>query len=272
MGISNSIIRCIWFTITLLLASYSSSDVLDHRQSDPMVCDCNTNNVAAVVVPIIWLIGDSTVASYSKDLEPLAGWGQFLSEYCKAGVKVNNCAKSGRSTKSFINEKLWDTVVFGLKKGDYLMIQFGHNDQAKNKPQLYAPAQGSYKVFLKKFISEAKAKGVHPILVTPVMRRLYTHGKLCNSLEEYSAAMKAVAKDVDVPLIDLNQIMFDKMLSMSREKTKKLYNHCPPGKYKKWINGRNDNTHFNEYGAQIVAGWLVNDAKQRKLAVSRLFR
>jgi DNA sulfur modification protein DndE len=226
-----------------------------------------------MAAPTIWLIGDSTVASYSKHFEPLAGWGQLLHVYCKPGIEVKNHAKSGRSTKSFIAEKRWDTVIAGLEKGDFLLIQFGHNDQKKTRPNVSAPADGLYKKLLKKFISETKAKGAHPILVTPVMRRVFDEkGKLRNSLGGYPNAMKAVAKDTGTPLIDLNQIMFDKMLPMSKDESKKLYNHCPPGKYKKWIKGRVDNSHFNEYGAKIVSGWLVDDAKKQKLPVGKLFK
>ncbi len=228
-------------------------------------------NLAAA--PAIWLIGDSTVASYPKTSEPLTGWGQVLNQYCKPGVKVFNHAISGRSTKSFIAEKRWDKVIAGVKKGDFLLIQFGHNDQKKD-PARHAPANGLYKELLKKFIAEAKAKGVNTVLVTPVMRRSYDKktGELRNSLGGYPNAMQEVAKETGTPLINLNQIMFDKMKPMTKEETKKLYNHCPPGKYKKWIKGREDNSHFNTYGAKTVSGWLVADAKKQKLAVAELFK
>ena len=226
-----------------------------------------------MATPAIWLIGDSTVASYPKKVEPLAGWGQFLNIYCKPGVQVKNFAKSGASTKSFIEEKLWKNVINNLSKNDFLMIQFGHNDLSKKKEK-HTSAEGSYKIFLKKFINEARAKGVLPILITPVMGRRYDrkNGKLQNHLIKYANAMKSVAQETNTTIIDLNKIMYEKMLKMSKEDTKKMYNHCPPGKYKHWIKGRIDNGHFNEYGAKIVSGWLVDNAKQQKLEVSKLFK
>lgn len=228
----------------------------------------------AIAEPTIWLIGDSTVCNYSKSRYPQTGWGQMLPEYCKPGVKVENHAAGGRSTKSFIAEGRWDKVMAGLKKGDFLMIQFGHNDQKKNKAKVYAPADGLYQELLKKYISEAKSKGVSTVLVTSVMRRVYDKkdGKLKNTLGGYPDAMKKVANETDTPVIDLNKISYDKMLPMSQDETKKLYNHCPPGKYKAFMKGNTDNSHFNEYGAKCIAGWVVDDAKKQKLAIAELFK
>lgn len=94
----------------------------------------------------IWLIGDSTVASYNKKYYPLTGWGQMLSEYCKPGVVINNKAVGGRSTKSFINEKRWSKILPKLKKGDFLFIQFGHNDQKKRNPKYMLQPTASIRI------------------------------------------------------------------------------------------------------------------------------
>jgi DNA sulfur modification protein DndE len=222
----------------------------------------------------IWLIGDSTVASYGKKYYPLTGWGQMLQNYCKPGVVVKNKAVGGRSTKSFIDEKRWDKILPELKKGDFLLIQFGHNDQKKSKPKVYAPANGAYKNNLKKFISEAREKGVTPILVTSVCRRVYHKktGEFYNSLGQYPAAMKQVAEETKTPVIDLNSISFKKFKDAGKEGSKKIFNHLPPGKYKAFHKGKKDNSHFCESGAKIIAGWVVADAKKQNIAVAELFK
>ena len=231
--------------------------------------------LSAFASETIWLIGDSTVASYNKKkYYPLTGWGQMLSEYCKPGVVIKNKAASGRSTKSFIDEKRWSKILPELKKGDFLFIQFGHNDQKKKKPKVYAPANGTYKDNLKKFISEARAKGVNPILVTSVCRRVYSKktGKLYNSLGQYPAAMKQVGKETKTPVIDLNAISFKKFKEAGKEGSKKIFNHLPPGKYKAYPKGKKDNSHFCESGAKKIAGWVVADAKEQNLAIVKLFK
>ena len=119
---------------------------------------CGSITCTAIAEPTIWLIGDSTVCNYSKSRYPQTGWGQMLPQYCKSDVKVDNHAVGGRSTKSFIAEKRWDKVMAGLKKGDFLMIQFGHNDQKKKKPKVYAPSDSLYQTLLKKYGLEKEWK------------------------------------------------------------------------------------------------------------------
>ena len=233
----------------------------------------------------IWMIGDSITQTYKPGLAPLAGIGQALPEYCKSGVKVENRAVSGTSTKSFQDKGYWKSVADGMQKGDYLLIIFGHNDQKKKDPKRYTEPKTSYRENLKKFIKAARDKGAHPILVTSMCRRVYYRkgpkkGTLRRSLGEYPKYCRITAKEENVPLIDLNNISFAKISKMSHEESKKLYNHVPKNsKYPYWNkkskdkpNGHIDNSHLNLNGAKTVAGWLVDDAKKQKLEIAKLFK
>jgi lysophospholipase L1-like esterase len=221
--------------------------------------------------PTIWLIGDSTVCNYDKKHYPQTGWGQILPELCKPGVQVRNHAIGGRSTKSFLDEKRWDKVLANLRPNDYVMIQFGHNDQKENKPEIYAPADSLYRELLKKYIAETRAKGAHPVLVTSVCRRLYKNDKIYNSLGTYPEAMKAVGAETGTPVIDLNAISLQKFNEIGVEGTKEIFMHLPAGKYEGWPEGRTDNSHFQEAGARQIARWVVTDAQNQKLPIAHLF-
>jgi len=229
----------------------------------------------------IWMIGDSITQTYKPQLAPLAGIGQALPQFCKPGVKVANRAVSGKSTKSFRDLGYWKPAIDGIKKDDYLLIKFGHNDQKKKKPKVYAEAKTAYRENLTTFIKEARAKGAHPVLITSMCRRVFNKkGDLRRSLKDYPKYCRLVAKEQNVPLIDLNNISFAKISAMSKDESKKLYNHLPKNsKYPYWNkksrknkNGHIDNSHLNLNGAKIVAGWLVNDAKKQKLKLAKLFK
>lgn len=218
----------------------------------------------------IWLIGDSTVCSYSENKRPLAGWGQMLPLFCKAGVEVANRAVGGRSTKSFIDEKRWEKVLAELKAGDYVMIQFGHNDMKKDKPEMYADVEVAYPDYLKRYIKETREKGAVPVLVTSVCRRNFKEGKLQHTLGNYPKAMREVAASEGVDLIDLNQISYDWFSQLGEEGTLKIFNHLEPEQWAGFAKGSKDNTHFGEYGAAEVARKVVADAVSRKLGVAAL--
>lgn len=219
----------------------------------------------------IWLVGDSTVSNYPKKNYPQTGWGQVLNKFCKSGVNVSNHAIGGRSTKSFIDEKRWDKVLKGLKKGDFVLIQFGHNDQKTDEARHTDPAN-TYQDYLKKYIDEARAKGAYPVLVTSVARRIVKKDKIVNSLGKYPWAMKKVAKETNAPIIDLNAISLKKFNELGIEKSKDVFLHFAPGKYPAYPDGRTDNSHFSEEGAMLVAGLVVEDAKEQGLPIAKLFK
>jgi lysophospholipase L1-like esterase len=221
----------------------------------------------------VYLIGDSTVADYSLETDfqtkryPVTGWGQvfqpFLHRDSLAQVKhlikadsalVDDRAKGGRSTRTFFEEGRWAEVYKLLKKGDLVMIQFGHNDGAENKPERYVNLTG-YKEYLRLFVNQTREKGATPILLTPVARNYpWKEGKLTNVHGEYPQAMKEVAKEMNVLLIDLNELSMQSFTQKGQEYVSSNYfMNLPAGKYVAYPEGQKDNTHFQPEGATEVA-------------------
>src|SRR4051812_25347761 len=156
----------------------------------------------------IYLIGDSTVCEYEPDRAPLTGWGMPFAHFFDSTVTVVNRAKGGRSTRTFLSENRWQPIADSLQEGDYVFIQFGHNDEAKEEKykDRYTPVP-DYKVNLVKFITETKAKNAFPVLVTPVTRmRFDKEGRVEETHKEYSAAVIEVGNQYHVPVIDLDKM------------------------------------------------------------------
>lgn len=228
--------------------------------------------------PKIWIIGDSIFKSYDSQYAPLAGVGQMIKPFCKRGVKVRNRAVSGTSTKSFRDCGYWKDVIDEIRKGDYLLIHFGHNDQKRNKPKVYAEAETAYSQNLSKYIEEARSKGARPVLITSMCRRYFRDGHLIHTLKDYPKYCRLVAKKQKVPLLDLNRISFVKVDSMGEVRSKSIYNHIPENsKYTYWTTEQNkkshtDNSHLNFSGAKLAAKWLIEDTKKQKLELAKLFK
>jgi lysophospholipase L1-like esterase len=227
----------------------------------------------------VYLVGDSTMADYSleKDFQtkryPVTGWGQvfqqFLNRQNLATLKhiiksdsavVDDRAKGGRSTRVFFEEGRWSDILRTLKKNDVVMIQFGHNDGAVDKPERYVNLTG-YKEYLRLFINQSREKGAIPILLTPVARNYpWKDGKLSNVHGEYPQAVKDVSKEMKVLFIDLNQLSMDAFAVKGQEYVSNHYfMNLPAGKYVAYPEGQKDNTHFQPEGATEVAR-LVFDA------------
>ena len=207
----------------------------------------------------IFLIGDSTVANKPLEDNPERGWGQMLPEFFNDDVEIHNHAKNGRSTKSFLDQGLWQAVLDSLQPGDYVMIQFGHNDQKITDSTRYADPHGAYRRNLQCFVNESRAKEAQPILITPVMRRRFDeHGQFYDTHGDYPGVVREVAAQMQVPLIDLHQSSRELLVSLDEEKTKEIFLWVEPGKYARFPDGKQDNTHFSEYGARQIAGLVVN--------------
>lgn len=233
-------------------------------------------------VTTIYLIGDSTVADYSleKDYDtkryPLVGWGQVFQPFFAKDslkllknilgnakeVKIDDRAKGGRSTRTFFQEGRWREVYQALKKGDVVMMQFGHNDGSVEKTERYVDVEG-YKEFLRLFVNQTREKGATPILLTPVARNYpWKNGQLSNVHGDYPQAVKDVAGELNVELIDLNELSIDFFSKVGQEYvTNKYFMNFPGGKYPTYPNGQKDNTHFQIEGGKEVARLVFNAMK-----------
>ncbi|WP_257535977.1 rhamnogalacturonan acetylesterase [Metabacillus litoralis] len=216
----------------------------------------------------IYLAGDSTVSTYKKTLAPRMGWGQVLDEMFNERVMIHNEAVSKRSSKSFYNEGRLTKIVNHLQQGDYLFIQFGHNDEKVNDPSRYTEPFTTYKKYLKKYILAARSKGAFPVLITPVERRKFSpDGHIVHTHGDYPKAMKQLAEEENVPVIDLTSKSNQLFSKLGANKTKELFLWLPPNKNPHFPEGKKDNTHFQERGAYIVASLVIDGIKELNLPI-----
>jgi lysophospholipase L1-like esterase len=216
----------------------------------------------------VYLAGDSTMAIKQPKAFPETGWGMPFSLLFDSTVTVDNRAQNGRSTKTFISEGLWDGIAGSLHEGDYVFIQFGHNDEVPTKKS-YINEQG-FKDNLARFIRETRDKKAIPVLLTPVARRKFdTTGTIVGTHEVYSAIVCRLAAEQKVPLIDLDKESQALLQKLGFEGSKKLFNYLAPGENINYPNGQADNTHFNQLGAQQIAGIVVAGIRSLKLGLAR---
>jgi lysophospholipase L1-like esterase len=218
-------------------------------------------SAAALAGPTLHLIGDSTMADKQKDPpNPETGWGQALPALLKESAHVVNYAMNGRSTKSFIAEGRWTKVVAALQPGDFVIIQFGHNDEKSDKPAVYAAPRGVYQDNLRRFVRESREHGATPILATPVARRKWSEaGELLDTHGDYPAALRAVAAEEKVPLLELNRLTTELERGHGVEGSKRLHLYYAGGIYARWPELVKDDTHYSEYGASRVAALAVQE-------------
>ena len=211
---------------------------------------------------ILWA-GDSTVQYNSSKTYPQTGIGQALPIYLRPHVQVLNYAKNGRSTRSFIEEGRWALIEKELKAGDFLFVQFGHNDEKLDGVRGTMP-YGDYYHNLKKFVDFARSKGAYPVLITPLSRRLFDEeGKLNNHShgEYYEAAVK-LAADEKVPMVDLTKKSFELIKALGDDSSKSLFMHLKPDTYKNYPEGKTDNTHLQYAGAVAFAGLIAEGLEE----------
>jgi lysophospholipase L1-like esterase len=218
----------------------------------------------------IYLAGDSTMAQKLPDKRPETGWGEALQKFFNEDkVKIDNHAQNGRSTRSFIAENRWQAILDKLKAGDYVFIQFGHNDAAKNRPDRYTLPE-DYRKNLIRFINEVREKKANPVLFTPVMRRRFdAEGKFEDSHGEYPDIVRSVATENRVPLIDMHRKSEHVLKQYGVEESKKLFLHLKPDENPNYPKGIEDNTHFSPLGASIMAGLAVEGIREQKLGLTR---
>ncbi len=200
----------------------------------------------------VFMVGDSTMANKKTEVYPETGWGQVVDQYFDSLVTVHNHAVNGRSTKSFVDEGRWQVVLDSLTKGDFVLIQFGHNDQKHKDSTRYTIPFESYSENLEKYVLETREKGATPILLTSIVRRKFDeNGQLVDTHGDYPVAMRQVAERLNVSLIDLQKLTEDLVQSMGDEPSKELYLWTLPTE--KYPKGREDNTHLRVEGAKKIA-------------------
>ena len=164
----------------------------------------------------IYMAGDSTMAEYGATYVPLTGWGMAMQDLCKDGVTVHNRAYGGRSSKSFISEKRWEKIMDEAKKGDFVIIQFGHNDAVRGDKHFYRSTwpESTYRYYLKIYITEARAKGVIPVLCTQTpLCDIDKNGKFSKNRpvnDSFVVACREVAKETGCDFIDVNACAIEK--------------------------------------------------------------
>ena len=215
--------------------------------------------IEKVDCPTVFLAGDSTVTDQPR--EPGASWGQMLTRFLKPGVAVANHAESGETLKSFITELRLDKILSQMKKGDYLFIQFGHNDSKASWPQTYVEAGTTYKIYLKAFIGEARRRGATPVLVNPMQRRQFdANGKIRNSHGDYPEAVRQVAKEEGVAFIDLTAMSVAFYEALGPDRAYLAFAGSGPNR---------DATHHDNYGAYELAKCIVQGIRDNQLDLAQ---
>lgn len=213
-------------------------------------------------IKIFWA-GDSTVAPNTYLTWPQTGIGQALGLYLKPEIQICNHAVNGRSTKSFIDEARLAAIYNVIAAGDYLFIQFGHNDEKREDPSRFTESFGEFMENLERYVNAARNKGALPVFITPLYRRLFTESKTLveNTHLDYPDAMKETGKRLDVPVIDLCASSRELIAKTPLTVSEKWFMNLQPGEYPSCQEGKVDNTHLTYTGAVIFAELVAEGLK-----------
>ena len=207
---------------------------------------------------VIWIVGDSTV---EDNQPPFRGWGWALPQYVREGVTVKNHALSGRSSRSFRAEGLFEPVEKALGPGDLLLIQFGHNDEKDD--ERHTDPDTTFPEELWRYCAAALSRGAQPVLITPVCRRFFGgDGSLFYTHGEYPRAIRILAAEKGIPLCDLKAASRALYRSLGEQGTAELFVRLAPGENPDFPEGHDDRSHFNPHGATVIAGLVAEGLKQ----------
>lgn len=206
----------------------------------------------------IWLAGDSTMAAKRPEKRPETGWGEALAAHFRRGtVRVANHAQNGRSTRTFIAEGRWQAIVESLRAGDYVFVQFGHNDESPQKVDRYTPP-GDFRRNLAGFVADVRARGATPVLFTPVSRRSFdSTGVLRETHGEYPDLVRRVALETGTAIVDMDRLSMAVLEAYGPERSRALFLQLPAGAHPNYPQGVEDNTHFSPAGAALMARLAV---------------
>jgi lysophospholipase L1-like esterase len=219
----------------------------------------------------VYLVGDSTMSQKEVKAYPETGWGTPFTSFFDSSVTVDNRAKNGRSTRTFIEESLWTPILQNLKEGDYVFIQFGHNDEVSTKKSY--TTEEEFQKNLIKYVAETRSRKAIPVLLTPAARRSFdAAGNVAGTHEVYSELVRNVARKEKVALIDLDQKSKALLQQMGVESSKLLFNQLVPGEHPNYPKGITDNTHFNELGARKMAQIVLAGIRELNLELAARIR
>lgn len=220
----------------------------------------------------IFIAGDSTAAVKLPEKRPETGWGEAFVQYLNRHAVLDNRAINGRSTKSFIKQGHLTSIESSIKPGDYLIIQFGHNDQKTEDPERGTRPYGDYQEYLLEYVETARRNQAHPVLFTPVTRRKFDGTNTIDELSvgDFPEAMKQFAEKNQVPLLDIHKATRNFFNSMGQDESALYFMHLAPGESPNYPDGLEDNTHFNEKGAEAVAHLIAEEIKKSDLPLKDL--
>jgi lysophospholipase L1-like esterase len=232
---------------------------------------CNLGGAAGSKTPTVYVIGDSTASVYTSDLYPRMGWAQPLQDYfAPACVTVQDKALSGRSSKSFYDEGDWTPIRNALRAGDYVLIQFGHNDEKSDDPTLYTDPFTTYEQYLSHYIDDSQAKGATPILLTSINRNDWSNGALEDTHGNYPVAMRQLAQARQISLVDATALTKTYFERIGQAATTLLFMDLAAGQFPNYPSGNTDNTHLQEKGARTIAQMILADLYRQRLAPGTL--
>lgn len=232
----------------------------DGARPDSGASTCNLSGAATAQTPTVYVIGDSTASVYAGSLYPRMGWAQPLQDYfAPACATIQDKALSGRSSKSFYDEGAWTPIRNALKAGDFVLIQFGHNDEKITEAALGTDPFTTYEKYLSIYLDDAQAKGATPILLTSINRNSWSGGVLQDTHGDYPVAMRQLAQARQVSLVDATALTKTYFERIGQAATTKLFMDLAAGEFPNYPSGNTDNTHLQETGARTIAQMILAD-------------
>lgn len=209
-------------------------------------------------------VKDSISGQITDEPFPIRGWGQMLPNLFNSNVVIENFAKSGLSTLTFISNGWWQKIMEKVQPNDFVVFGFGHNDEFKTTYPRYTTPE-EYEANLRRFIGDVREKGAIPILCTPVARRSFVNGKLVDTHGAYSAAVRKIAKDEKVLFVDMQKKTDKLIMEYGDRESMKLYTYLDPGVNKNFPKGKKDDTHFSKLGATLAANAFIQGLRELKV-------
>jgi pectinesterase len=239
--------------------------------TDP--ASCTRSGAATDDTPVVYVVGDSTASVYTTDLYPRMGWAQPLPDYfTPACAQVRDKALSGRSSKSFYEEGAWTPIRNALRAGDFVLIQFGHNDEKSDDPERYTEPFTTYTQYLTRYIDEAQAKGASVILLTSIERNKWSQGKLSATHGDYPEAVRRLAQARKLTLVDMTALTHAHFERLGQTATSALFMNLAPGESPNYPSGNTDDTHLQEKGARVVADIAMAELARQRVPLAASLR